>query len=270
MIQEIDPHIFQKEFCRRQAADQDFVFVCRQDTILLKVLDRCIHLPTVQELGLDPRDCRSLFCQDDRWYVMLKDRDLDPPQGYEYYNKHQYREFGPMEVLWSCAVAGSLNRWYQANRFCGSCGSPLADSPDQLSRFCPCCGKKVRPKIQPAVIAGIRKGDEILLTRYQGPASKRIALVAGYNEIGETLEDTLRREVMEEVGLKVKHIQYYKSQPWVITDSLMVGFFCDLDGEDTITLQKSELSMGTWVRREDLPPDTTHLSLTAEMIEQFR
>ena len=96
------------------------------------------------------------------------------------------------------------------------------------------------------------------------------ALVAGYNEIGESIEDTLRREVMEEVGLKVKNLTFYKTQPWVITDSLMIGFFCDLDGEDVITLQQSELSMGTWVERKDLPPDTTHLSLTAEMIEQFR
>ena len=75
---------------------------------------------------------------------------------------------------------------------------------------------------------------------------------------------------MEEVGLKVKNLRYYKSQPWVITDSLMIGFYCELDGEDAITLQKSELSMGKWVNRKDLPPDTTHLSLTAEMIEQFR
>ena len=270
MIQEIYPHVFHKEFTARQAAEQDIVFVCRQDSLLLKAEDGILHLPTVEELGLNPRDCRSLFQQDDSWYVMLREGDIEPPQGYDYYTKHQYREFGPFEKLWPCAVAGSLNRWYRANRFCGFCGSRMEDKGDQLALICPSCGKKIRPKIQPAVIAGIRKGDEILLTRYQGPASKRVALVAGYNEIGESLEDTLRREVMEEVGLKVKNIRYYKSQPWVITDSIMVGFYCDLDGEDTITLQQDELSMGTWVRREELPPDTTHLSLTAEMIEQFR
>ena len=270
MIQEIYPHVFHKEYEARQAGPEDIVFVCREDTLLLKQEQNILHLPTVRELGLDPLDCRSLFKQDETWYVMLKNRDINPPYGYAYYSKHQYREFGPFEKLWPCAVAGSLNRWYSANRFCGSCGSPMEDKGDQLALICPHCGKKIRPKIQPAVIAGIRDGNRILLTRYNGPASKRVALVAGYNEIGESLEDTLRREVMEEVGLKVKNIRYYKSQPWVITDSLMVGFYCDLDGEDSITLQKSELSMGTWVEREDLPPDTTHLSLTAEMIEKFR
>ncbi len=270
MIQEIYPHVFHKTFEARRADPEDIVFVCRQDTLLLKAEDGILHLPTVRELGLNSEDCRSLFKQDDRWYVMLIDRDIDPPEGYDYYTKHQYREFGPFEKLWPCAVAGSLNRWYMANKFCGACGHLLEDHPSQLARICPSCGRKVRPKIMPAVIAAIRNGDQILLTRYNGPASKRLALVAGYNEIGESIEDTLRREVMEEVGLKVKNLQFYKTQPWVITDSLMIGFFCDLDGEDTITLQKSELSMGTWVNREDLPPDTTHLSLTAEMIEQFR
>ena len=270
MIQEISPHVFHKEFEARQATPEDIVFVCREDTLLLKQENGVLHLPTVRELGVEPGDCRSLFRQDDRWYVMKKEGDLEPPQGYAYYTKHQYRSFGPFEALWPTAVAGSLNRWYRSTRFCGFCGEKLEDCPDQLARICPACGKKVRPKIMPAVIAGIRNGNKILLTRYQGPASKRIALVAGYNEIGESIEDTLRREVMEEVGLKVKNLQFYKTQPWVITDSLMIGFFCDLDGDDTITLEKKELCMGAWVDRADIPPDTTHLSLTAEMIEQFR
>ena len=270
MIQEIYPHVFHKEYEARSVTEDDFLFVFRQDTVLLKITDRQIHIPTVKELGVNPKACRSLFRQDDRWYTMLVDRSLEPPEGYDYYNKHQYREFLPFEALYPCAVAGSLNRWYMSSRFCGCCGTPLEDCRNQLARICPKCGKKVRPKIMPAVIAGIRKGNQILLTRYNGPASKRVTLVAGYNEIGESIEDTLRREVMEEVGLKVKNLQFYKTQPWVITDSLMIGFFCDLDGEDTITLQRSELSMGTWVSREDLPEDTTHLSLTAEMIEQFR
>ena len=270
MIQEIYPHVFHKEFEYREVTADDYLFATQGDTLLLKIEDGTIRLPRVRELGVEPESCRSLFRQDDDWYVMLRGDGPEAPEGFAYYTKHQYREFGPFEVLFPCAVAGSLNRWYRSNRFCGCCGSPMEDSGKELALVCPACGKKIRPKIQPAVIAGIIKGDEILLTRYNGPASKRVALIAGYNEIGESIEDTLRREVMEEVGLKVKNLRYYKSQPWVITDSLMIGFYCELDGEDAITLQRSELSMGKWVNRKDLPPDTTHLSLTAEMIEQFR
>ena len=179
MIQEIYPHVFHKEFEQREVQAEDIVFVCRGDTLLLKAEEGILHLPTVKELGIDPGDCRSLFRQDDTWYTMLKDRDLTLPEGYGYYTKHQYREFGPFEKLWPCAVAGSLNRRYRANQFCGSCGEKLQDSDKALARVCPRCGKKVRPKIMPAVIAAIRNGDKILLTRYQGPASKRVALVAG-------------------------------------------------------------------------------------------
>ncbi len=270
MIQEIFPHVFSNAFICRDAQQDDILFVFQQDTVMLKVVDDQIFLPTVRELNADASRCRSLFPIDNQWYSMLKDGSMEPPEGYAYYNKHQYRNFRPMDALFAVSVASSLNRWYSSNRFCGRCGSPMEDSTTERALVCPQCGKVLHPKICPAVIAGIRNGNKILLTRYTGKASKRVALVAGYNEIGESIEETLHREVMEEVGLRVKNLQFYKSQPWVLTDSLMIGFFCDLDGEDTITLQESELSMGTWVAREDLPEDTTHLSLTAEMIEQFR
>ncbi len=270
MIQEIFPHVFSNAFVSRDTAQDDILFVFQQDTVLLKVVDNQLYLPTVRELNVDTSLCRSLFPIDNQWYSMLKDGSMEPPVGYAYYNKHQYRNFRPMDTLFAVSVASSLNRWYSSNRFCGRCGSPMEDSTTERALVCPQCGKVLHPKICPAVIAGIRNGNKILLTRYTGKASKRVALVAGYNEIGESIEQTLHREVMEEVGLRVKNLQFYKSQPWVLTDSLMIGFFCDLDGEDTITLQESELSMGTWVAREDLPEDTTHLSLTAEMIEQFR
>ena len=108
------------------------------------------------------------------------------------------------------------------------------------------------------------------LTKYQGRAFKRYALVAGFNEIGEPIEDTVRREVLEETGLRVKNLRFYKSQPWVVTDSLLMGFFCDLDGDDHVTLQEDELSEGTWFHRDALPDDFSHISLTGEMIQLFR
>ena len=94
--------------------------------------------------------------------------------------------------------------------------------------------------------------------------------MAGFNEIGESIEDTVRREVMEEVGLRVKNLQFYKSQPWVFTDTLLMGFFAQLDGSDHITLQEDELSEAVWFSRAALPTDHSAISLTGEMIEYFR
>ena len=84
------------------------------------------------------------------------------------------------------------------------------------------------------------------------------------------LEDTVRREVFEETGLRVKNIRYYKSQPWGFTDTMLSGFYCTLDGSDRITLQESELSEAVWLRRQDIPPRDNDVSLTSEMIEHFR
>lgn len=270
MVQNILPHIYHNEFALRNAEPEDTLFVFREDSILLRVEENQLILPTAADLHVAPEECRSLFSVDDQWYSMWKDHTMEPPEGYDYYSVRQYREFRPMEKLFPCAIAGSLNRWYRDNRYCGRCGGVLEDSKTERALVCPHCGCVRYPKICPAVIVAVRDGDRLLLTKYAGRYIKNYALIAGFNEIGESIEETVHREVLEEVGVHVKNLHFYKSQPWVFTDTLLMGFFCDLDGTDKITLQESELSVGTWVRREDLPEDTAHLSLTAEMIEQFR
>ena len=101
----------------------------------------------------------------------------------------------------------------------------------------------VYPVISPAVIIAVTHNGKLLMSKYAGREYKKYALIAGFNEIGETIEETVHREVMEEVGLKVKNLKYYKSQPWPFTGTLLMGFFCELDGEDDrITLEEEELA----------------------------
>lgn len=128
----------------------------------------------------------------------------------------------------------------------------------------------VYPRINPAVIVGVTNGDKLLLTKYNGREYKKYALVAGFNEIGESLEETVRREVMEETGLRVKNIRYYKSQPWGFTDNILAGYFCEVDGTDEIEVDMQELSVAKWVSREEIPTSLEELSLTNEMISVFR
>ena len=111
-----------------------------------------------------------------------------------------------------------------------------------------------------------------MLTRYNGRTTALWALVAGFTEIGEPLEDTVRREVMEEVGLTVKNLRFYKSQPWSFSDTLLVGFWAEVDGDDAIRVDHEELKEARWFGRDEIPLERTgdRVSMTGEMIEQFR
>jgi len=129
------------------------------------------------------------------------------------------------------------------------------------------------PRINPSVIVAVTHGDYLLLTQYANrPGATRTALIAGFTEFGETAEQTVHREVMEEVGLKVKNLRYYKSQPWGISGGgLLLGYWCELDGDETIHLDNFELEDGAWVSREELRRDyrDNGVALTSEMIARF-
>jgi NAD+ diphosphatase len=141
---------------------------------------------------------------------------------------------------------------------------------DERAMLCPVCHNVEYPKISPGIIVAVTNGDQILLTKYAHRTNPHYALIAGFNEVGETLEETVHREVMEEVGLQVKHLRYYKNQPWSFSDSLLVGFFADLDGTPDIHRDASELATAEWRLRKDIPSNTLDISLTHEMIHLFQ
>lgn len=228
-------------------------------------------LPRMSELSdeVSTLPCRFAFCLGETAYFIIDAEDIAADSA-KMISDTEYRHMQPADNVFAVGVGRSLLHFYRANRFCGHCGSKMSDSETERAMVCPDCGLTVYPKISPAVIVAVTDGDRLLLTKYAGREFKRYALVAGFNEIGESIEDTVRREVMEEVGLKVKHLRFYKSQPWVFTDSLLMGFFCELDGDGKITLQEDELAEAEWFERKELPEDHSGISLTGEMIEVFR
>ena len=131
------------------------------------------------------------------------------------------------------------------------------------------CGYTAYPRIMPAVIVGVKNGDSLLLTKYRTGFAHN-ALIAGFTEIGETAEETVAREVMEEAGIRVKNITYYKTQPWGIAGDLLIGYYCDLDGDPSITMDKGELKYAAWVKREDIQLQPDNASLTNEMMMMFK
>lgn len=160
--------------------------------------------------------------------------------------------------------------WYQSHRFCGRCGQPLAPDSAERALRCSACGHMVFPVICPAVIVAITCEDHILLARSARGNFRRFALIAGYVEIGETIEHALRREVMEETGLALTSVRYLGDQPWGVSGSHMFAFHATADRNAPLRIQPSELSEVRWFHRSELAPSDNTVSIAFELIERFR
>ena len=270
MFQDIFPHVYHNQFSKKPADGDDHILIFSDSGLLCRVEENCLILPMLAELGEAYADGKHLFTIDETGYYLHEGDAPAAVPGWEYRNTRPLRDCRPGVALFAMAAGESLWRWYRANRFCGRCGARMRHGETERSQVCPDCGNTVYPKICPAVIVAVHDGDRLVLTKYRGRPFKKYALVAGFNEIGESIEDTVRREVMEELGLQVKNLKFYKSQPWTFTDTLLMGFFAELDGDDTITIEEDELSEGEWHRRDEIPGDYSPISLTGEMIEYFR
>ena len=204
------------------------------------------------------------------FWSQQEDRELLPGFAYKTLKEIRWELKGPAHYMYLAYTAWHLISWYRDNRFCGRCGHSTHPAAEERALVCDSCGHVIYPRLIPAVVVGIINGDEILMTKYANRDVPFYALVAGFTEIGETLEECVAREVMEETGLKVKNIRYYKSQPWGSVQDLIVGFFCDLDGDPTIHMDRSELKEAVWVQRADIQGQPDDWSLTHHMMMTFK
>jgi len=165
--------------------------------------------------------------------------------------------------------AREINYWDQYTRFCGVCGSPMKLHTD-ISKRCTQCGKEVWPSLATAIIVAItrNRNEEILLVQSKSFKKDYLGLVAGFVETGETLEECVHREVMEETQISIKNLKYFASQPWPYPCGLMVGFTAEYES-GTIRLQRSELNKGGWFRRDNLPAIPGKVSLARRLIDHW-
>lgn len=277
MIQEIAPHRYNNEY-RPEPPQKESILLCYEGRkVYARVTEEGeISYPTFEEAEAynDKRelyeDYTYLFSIDNMKFYLGSNIKYNEISGYEMTDTQAFRQAVPRYLAFAGVTGWQLHRWYNTHRFCGHCGGKM--KPDEKERMMRCmeCNVMEYPKICPAVIIAVTHGDKILMSKYAGREFKKYALIAGFAEIGETIEETVQREVMEEVGLKVKNITYYKSQPWSFTDTLLMGFFCELDGEEDITLDEEELALAEWFQREDMPVKWEGVSLTNEMMMVFK
>ena len=265
MIQDIAPHIYHNHYVHIRPEETDRVLIYRNKRVLLRTEpDASRSAPVFADLAEnDKARCLEkaiyLFEIDGEKYFLASNVDAQEGEHLFWFEIAHTRELQPGYVAFLVITGAQLNRWYESRAYCGRCGTPTEHSTTEY------------PKICPAVIVCIRNGDKCVASRFvDSRGNSRYSLIAGFNEIGETLEETVHREVMEEVGLRVKNLRFYKSQPWVFTDSLLMGFYAEVDGSDKITLQEDELAEAEWFVRGEIPKDYSSISLTGEMIECFR
>ncbi len=274
MIQDIGFTSYDNNYKTRSIEADDSVFIFKGREVLVKIEGEKVNLPKYKDISCDTNVTSDkvvyLFEVDKTpYYLSLNNKEISL-EGYEFTNMNLIRTMKPQTLAFATMTAFHLFNWYRTNKYCGCCKGEMLHSQNERALKCTSCGNMVFPRIAPAIIVGITNGNKILMTKYAGRDYKKYALVAGFCEIGETAERTVEREVMEEVGIKVKNIRYYKSQPWGLSGDLLLGYFAEVDGDTTITIDETELSEGTWIDRKDIEFEEDCVTLTSEMIMHFK
>ena len=173
------------------------------------------------------------------------------------------------DARWTLAGrAVQLVEWERTHRFCGRCATPTEPADRERARRCPACGLLAFPRLAPAVITLIRRGDEALLARGRAFPIPMYSCVAGFVEPGETLEEAVHREVREEVGVELADVRYASSQPWPFPHSLMIGFEATWASGD-IEIDEHEIVDAGWYRADDLPMIPPPMSIARTLIDRW-
>ncbi len=261
MFQDIYPHVFHNEYLPSSPAADDIVLIYKEDSVLMKDED------TFFSAGEFKAEELVFLFRIDSTAFFLSRQDIP---GALSLPVRSFRLRDPQYMSFAVLTGWQLDRWYQEHAYCGRCGTALVPHEKERAMKCPACGGIVYPKIMPAVIvAVVNEKDELLVTRYAGSRSDHFALVAGFTEIGETIEETVIREVKEETGLDVFDLSYFASQPWSFSDTLLFGFWAHADSAQPICMDENELKLAEWRTRKTLPEPQDQISLTAHMIRTW-
>ncbi len=173
------------------------------------------------------------------------------------------------DLFWAAARAVQIVEWDRTHRFCGRCGVPLRPRETERAKECPQCGLLHFPRLAPAIIVLVERGRELLMARSRHFAPGVYSVLAGFVEPGETLEEAVEREVFEEVGIRIKDIHYFGSQPWPFPHSLMIGFTAKY-AEGELAVNREEIEDAGWYTVENMPGEPGKISIARRLIEWFK
>lgn len=196
------------------------------------------------------------------------DRQHDDIEDFRYESLFSlYQHFD--EETWALAGrAVQIAEWHRTHRYCGRCGEETENAPGERARKCPRCGLLLFPRLSPAVITAVTRGNEILLARGRTFGTPMYSVLAGFVEPGESLEECVAREVKEEVGVDITDITYHSSQPWPFPNSLMIGFTAKWTGGE-ISMQESEIVDAQWYTADAMPNMPGRMSIARRLIDSW-
>ena len=246
-------------------------FVVRQLGLIVREEGGQLRLPELEDLprlGLQVQGAHYLGRLDGEDCFALEASSQEPPAPWAARSlRSLYAQLGEEEL----AVAGravQIATFAATHRFCGGCGQPAVRDASERCMRCARCDLVFYPRVSPAIIVLVRRGQQALLARAARSNTGFYSTLAGFVEPGESLEQTLQREVFEEVGIRVDNVRYFGSQPWPFPHSLMVGFVAEHAGGE-IVVDGQEIAEARWFDAQDLPPVPPKLSIARRLIDSW-
>jgi NAD+ diphosphatase len=222
---------------------------------------------TVVALGDDPAVFVGLDGDVACWAVGAGD-GVEAPAGWRWQPLWVVGLEWPKPRFLLAGRAVQLVEWGRTSRFCGRCGTATEVVAGERARHCPACGLTAYPRLAPAVIVLVRRGEQALLAAGRGFRNGMRSALAGFVEPGEDLEEAVRREVAEEVGITLGDVRYVGSQPWPFPHSLMIGFEAEWEAGE-LRPDGVEILDAAWYDRHDLPPIPPPMSIARELIDRW-
>ncbi|MHA1946941.1 MAG: NAD(+) diphosphatase [Candidatus Hodarchaeales archaeon] len=251
-------------------------FIFRDNLLLVELLDDSALIPFTSDLT----DFKlSLQAQTPLYFGSFENIPcyfIEISNDFEFSEKMSFQDIRSLygrlneDLLWVAGRAFQLMIWDKNSQYCGQCGTPTEIKFDERAKKCPACSLLSFPRISPAIIVGIidQKQKRILLANGTRFPSNFYSVIAGFVEPGETLEECIRREIFEEVGIEIENIRYFNSQSWPFPDSLMIGFLADY-AKGQISIDKSEINDAQWFSADNLPRIPGKISIARKIIDWF-
>lgn len=264
---------YKPEFTPNKESDQSaFWLLFNSNELLVEINNKQVKIPFI--LNLEEQDINPLRSQylgtfhGHPCYSGELAPEAQAPAGMVFRDLRSLYECLDEDLYLLAGRAAQIVNWDRTHQFCGQCGSATITKEDEMAKMCPECGFTSFTRLSPAVITAIIKDGKLLMAQHTRTPGNMYGLIAGFVEPGETLTEAVQRETMEEVGLKVKNIEYFGSQPWPYPHSLMIGFTADYDSGE-IQVDGKEITNAQWFGTDRLPRIPSKMSIAGELIEWY-